>query len=222
MKRIGGLVLVTACMGVLSSCASLQGLSVRSHGDSNGGSHDFSDVRGGGGSADSGVADATATGEEGNEAARGAELYRGLLPTFGTFDRASEDFSLFDPCKEIPKSAFNDAGLTQLEGQAFHSSDTIFCSFSYESDNERGVVTVSSSDTSTDEVEEEQGREVIYEGRFLPVNAFKDPTLEDKLCTVNLSTQRGLVSVSYSRLSGSGGQVEQCLRAEQILNDFSK
>ncbi len=222
MKRIGGLVLVTACMGVLSSCVSLQGLSVRSHGDSTGGSHDFSDVREGGGSVDSGVADATAMGEEGSEAVRAEELSRGLLPGFGAFDRASADFSLFDPCKEIPKSAFDDAGLTPLEGRAFHSGDAIFCSFTYESEGERGVVTVASSDTGIGEVEVEQGREVIYEGKFLPVTAFKDPTLADKICTVNLSTQRGLLSVSYSRLSGFGSQFEQCLQAEKILSELSK
>ena len=83
-------------------------------------------------------------------------------------------------------------------------------------------MTVASSDTGIGEVEVEQGREVIYEGKFLPVTAFKDPTLADKICTVNLSTQRGLLSVSYSRLSGFGSQFEQCLQAEKILSELSK
>ena len=218
MKRIGGLVLVAVCIGVLSNCASPLGLGARDHGDNPGDFHNFPGDSTGGGSGDSGVADATATRSREAQASRDEpRAGGGVLPPFGEFDRNAEGFQLFNPCREIPDEDLQRVGLSRIAGEEFHEKDTIFCSFSHQMGAAKGVVNLASSDTATSEVEEAQDRRVIYEGRRIPAVAFEDQFSGESMCSLNLSTERGLITVSYSLLSDFSNQIEQCEQAEEIL-----
>lgn len=218
MKRIGGLVMMAVCIGVLSNCASPLGLSVRGDGSNAGDFRNSPDMKAGGGSVDSGVADATATTAREFQAPSGqSRASGGVLPPLGEFDREAVGFRLFDPCREISEPALQRAGLSRIEGEEFLERDTVFCSFSHEAGGVEGVVNIASSDTDTSEVEEAQGEEVIYEGKKIPAVAYEDRFSGQLMCSLNLSTERGLITVSYSILSDFSDPIEQCEQAEEIL-----
>ena len=222
MKRIGGLVLVTACMGVLSSCASLQGLSVRSHGDSNGGSHDFSDVRGGGGSVDSGVADATATGE-GDVGTPDSSLdERGdVLPPLGSFDRSSASFELFDPCSNIDRGNLEKIGLTVRLDSSVRESGLSHCGFEYPLEN-GGVsyIGLGVTDLTLEEIEKQQASWRIYEAQRIPAVAFHDRVFGELFCTLYIETVGGTITLNST--GNNQGQVEheRCGIAEKVLTQL--
>ncbi|MGV0360852.1 hypothetical protein ACUY2X_01975 [Corynebacterium minutissimum] len=212
MKRIGGLVLVTACMGVLSSCVSLQGLSVRSHGDSTGGSHDFSDVRGGGGSVDSGVADATATGEEESETASG------VLPPLGNFDKASPDFDLFDPCSEIPAPSLYALGFREQMPSRIRETGVSHCGFQFVTESGgKSFVGLGVTDRTIGDIENQQEFGRIYEGNEVGAIAFGDPTYGKLFCTLYLETRGGTIILNASGGTSVSGEVQRCEFGEMIL-----
>ncbi|TVU81017.1 DUF3558 domain-containing protein [Corynebacterium aurimucosum] len=218
MKRIGGLALVAVCIGVLSNCAAPLGLSARDNGKNSGGFSNFSGDMSGGGSVDSGVAEATATKVRESQASSSeSRAGGGVLPPLGEFDRTEPGFQLFDPCQEVPESALERAAISRIVGEEFRESDTVFCSFKHQSGETEGVVTIASSDTGTAQVEEAQGRAVIYRGKYIPVVAFDDPYSRQSMCSVNLSTERGLITATYSLLTHSPNKTEQCEKAEEIL-----
>lgn len=223
MKRIGGLVLVTACMGVLSSCASLQGLSVRSHGDSNGGSHDFSDVRGGGGSVDSGVADATAMGEEGESVGAKASMVDGVLPPLGTFDRSKPGFKVFDPCEEIPVEVLIQLGM-ERHSPPIKESGYRSCHFSKTSSS-GGVADVS----LVSQHEPMQSIRELYPEEFSGVGYSEEPiyTVEDTFitgvtCTSYIETVGGLLSVSWTEVNSQVSMQSKCKQSKELLLDLLK
>lgn len=220
MKRIGGLVLgAVACTGVLASCALPGGLGARVHGGESGGLHDFADGQSGGGSADSGVADVTATTvEESDAAADDADTGRGVLPPLGTFDRTVPGFRVFDPCSEIPSEVLAEAGLEALPSKPYRDSDMIFCGFEYREGGEHGIVNLAS--TSVDEIADTDTAEGgdLYVGELLPVRAQEDSISKDHLCRVVLETHRGYVMVSYSAIAKPVSFSEQCRMAEIVMN----
>ena len=215
MKRIGGLVLVTACMGVLSSCASLQGLSVRSHGDSNGGSHDFSDVRGGGGSVDSGVADATATGKF-----ESSPLRDGVLPPLGGFDRSVPGFQVFDPCTEIPGEVFSQLGL-ELTSRPLRESGYRSCRFSTLSRNgvSRAFLVLESQDYSLEQIQE------LYPNKYsglvgIPgeIYTVEDTFIRGVTCSSYVQTVQGLISVSWTESAAAVSMRDKCQSSAEFLS----
>lgn len=216
MKRIGGLVLVTACMGVLSSCASLQGLSVRSHGDSNGGSHDFSDVRGGGGSVDSGVADATATGEF-----ESSPLRDGVLPPLGGFDRSMPGFRVFDPCTERMRLYVADMGLVAT-GEAKRESGFRSCRFVFES-SEKSIanVTFETRDFSMAEVKDAFPEGRPGAGQYRDTIYFViDSLIEGATCTGYVETKEGTFSISWTEVSVRDPSVDNCKNVGRIMGSL--
>ena len=223
MKRIGGLVLVTACMGVLSSCASLQGLSVRSHGDSNGGSHDFSDVRGGGGSVDSGVADATATGGRGESVGAEPLMVQDVLPPLGTFDRIEPGFKVFDPCVEIPDEVFIHLGM-ERNSPPEKESGYRSCHFSMTSLS-GGVADVSlvSQHKTMESIRElypEEFQEVGYSEE--PIYTVEDTFIKGVTCTSYIETVRGLLSVSWTEVNSRVSMESKCNQSRKVLLDLLK
>ncbi|KHO29801.1 hypothetical protein [Corynebacterium minutissimum] len=212
MKRIGGLVLVTACVGVLSSCVSLQGLSVRSHGDGTGGSHNFSDVRDGGGSVDSGVADATAMGERESEAADG------VLPPLGNFDKASPDFDLFDPCSEIPASYLHAFGFRERMPSRIRETGISHCGFQFETESGgKSFVGLGVTDRTIGDIENRQEFGRIYEGNEIAAIAFGDPTYGKLFCTLYLETRGGTIILNASGGASVSREVQRCEFGEMIL-----
>ena len=112
MKRIGGLALVAVCIGVLSNCAAPLGLSARDNGNNSGDFSNFSGEMSGGGSVDSGVAEATATKVRESQASSSeSRAGGGVLPPLGEFDRTKPGFQVFDPCSEIAGIDLEEAGL---------------------------------------------------------------------------------------------------------------
>ncbi|WP_083311890.1 DUF3558 family protein [Corynebacterium sp. HMSC078H07] len=218
MKRIGGLVLVAACMGVLSSCASLQGLGVRSHGVGTGGSHDFSDVKDGGDSAVSGVADVTATGERGNETASGVgQSGGGVLPPLGSFDRTQAGFRVFDPCEEILTEALEPLGL-ERSGEPRKRSGYRSCDFAFISGASTASVTVEARQETMDEIKN-AFPESFSAVQFRTPNAYgvEDEFIPNATCTVFIETIRGIVSVSWTEIRADKTMSEKCLSADRIL-----
>lgn len=216
MKRIGGLVLVAACIGVLSSCVSLQGLSVRSHGDDTGGSHDFSDVRGGGGSVDSGVADATATGKSGV-----SPLENGVLPPLGSFDRSVPGFRVFDPCTEQMRTYVADMGLVAT-GEVKRESGFRSCRFVYES-SETGIanVTFETRDFSMTEVKNAFPEGRPGAGRYQEIIYFViDLLVEGATCTGFIETEGGTFSISWTELSAKGSNIDNCKNVERVVGSL--
>lgn len=220
MKRIGVLVLgAVACTGVLASCALPGGLGARVHGGESGGLHDFADGQSGGGSADSGVADVTATTvEESDAAADDADTGRGVLPPLGTFDRTVPGFRVFDPCSEIPREVLAEAGLVALPSKPYRDADMIFCGFEFREGGEHGIVNLAS--TSVDEIADTDTAEggELYVGELLPVRAQEDSISKDHLCRVVLETNRGYVMVSYTAIAKPVSFSEQCRMAEIVMN----
>lgn len=221
MKRIGGLVLVTACVGVLSSCVSLQGLSVRSHGDGTGGSHEFSDVRGGGGSVDSGVADATATGKRQGESASREELLGvGVLPPLGDFDRSAPGFRVFDPCTEIPGEVFSDLGVEMTSGP-LRESGYRSCQFSAQSRavGSRAYLVLESQDYTLEQIQE------LYPDKYsglvgIPGEIYtaEDTFIRGVTCSSYVQTVQGLVSVSWTESTASVSMRDKCQSSADFLS----
>lgn len=224
MKRIGGLVLVAACMGVLSSCVSLQGLGVRSHGVGTGGSHDFSDVKDGGDSAVSGVADVTATGERGVETV-GGETFgsNGVLPPLGMFDRTRPGFKVFDPCVEIPEEIFIQLGM-ERNSQPEVESGYRSCHFSKTSSTE------SVADVSL--VSQHEPMKIIREiypeefdgtgGSKGPIYTVEDTFIKGVTCTSYVETVRGLFSVSWTEVNSQVSMEYRCNQSRKVLLELLK
>lgn len=224
MKRIGGLVLVAACMGVLSSCASLQGLGVRSNGDRAGGSHDFSDVRDGGGSVDSGVADATATGERGNGAADlDLEVGGDVLPPLGSFDRTSASFNLFDPCSNINRGNLEKIGLMVRLDSSVRESGLSHCGFEYPlEDGGVSYIGLGVTDLTLEEIEKQQESWRIYEAQRIPAVAFHDRVFGALFCTLYIETVGGTITLNSTGNGPRQAEHERCALAEEVLTQLMK
>ncbi|WP_350309354.1 DUF3558 family protein [Corynebacterium sp. MSK218] len=221
MKRIGGLVLVAACMGVLSSCASLQGLGVRSHGVGTGGSHDFSDVKDGGDSAVSGVADVTATGERGNETASGVgQSGGGVLPPLGDFDRSASGFKVFDPCTEIPSEVFAELGV-EMTSAPLRESGYRSCQFSASSNNggSRAFLVLESEDYSLEQIQELYPYKYSgLEGIPGEIYTVEDTFIRGVTCSSYVQTVRGLISVSWTESTAAVSMRDKCQSSADFLS----
>ncbi|WP_296132487.1 DUF3558 family protein [uncultured Corynebacterium sp.] len=222
MKRIGGLVLgAVACTGVLASCALPGGLGARVHGGESGGLHDFADGQSGGGSADSGVADVTATTvEESDAAADDADTGRGVLPPLGTFDRTVPGFRVFDPCSELSGPHLEAMGL-EVYGEARRESGFRSCDFLKLTEEGNSDITIESRQQKLDDVKRafpEEFPGVETEGRNF--YAVEDTFIPDISCTVYAETVRGLVSVTWSELAGEKSMLEKCNQASRVMLDL--
>lgn len=221
MKRIGGLVLgAVACTGVLASCALPGGLGARVHGGESGGLHDFADGQSGGGSADSGVADVTATTvEESDAAADDADTGRGVLPPLGTFDRTVPGFRVFDPCSEIPSEALAELGL-EPNSEPERESGYRSCQFSTNYADGRSADVV----LETEDIELERIRRAypdersvkgdipdqiyIVEGTFVP----------GLTCTSYVETVRGTVSASWTEFGPEISLDHKCQSSASLIS----
>ncbi|WP_158010522.1 hypothetical protein [Corynebacterium sp. HMSC074A09] len=219
MKRIGGLALVAVCIGVLSNCAAPLGLSARDNGKNSGGFSNFSGDMSGGGSVDSGVAEATATKVRESQASSSeSRAGGGVLPPLGEFDRTEPGFQVFDPCSEIAGIDLEEAGLdTRLESSVRESGFS-HCGFEAEnSDGQTAFVGLGVTDIGIEQLERQSGGRRIYEGEKLPVIALQDPTFGRLFCTVYLETVRGTLVLEFSGFGAFQGDEERCALGEEIL-----
>ncbi|WP_411709547.1 DUF3558 family protein [Corynebacterium sp. LaCa116] len=220
MKRIGGLVLgAVACTGVLASCALPGGLGARVHGGESGGLHDFADGQSGGGSADSGVADVTATTvEESDAAADDADTGRGVLPPLGTFDRTVPGFRVFDPCSEIPSEVLAELGL-EPNSEPERESGYRSCHFSTKySQTGQADVLIASDHESIETVK--NGDPIIFrglKGEQEEILVIEDTFIRDVSCTSYVETKRGMVSLSWTELSRDVSMNERCQASLDLL-----
>ena len=217
MKRIGGLALMAACLGVLTSCS--LGLGERTHGENAGVSRDFSDVKSGGGSAVSGVADVTATGVGGAEISTSVgPVGDGSLPEVGAFERSSADFDLFDPCVEIPSEVLDDAGFGERMPSQVRDSGVSHCGFDYVGDSgETSFIGLGVTDLTLEEIESSQKGPRIYEGGRLPAVAFEDPQFGALFCTLYLETDGGTITLNASGEAAQVGSGNSCEFGEKVL-----
>lgn len=218
MKRIGGLVLVAVCIGVLSNCASPLGLGARDHGDNPGDFHNVPGDNTGGGSGDSGVADATATRSREDQASRDEpRAGDGVLPPLGDFDRHAEGFHLFDPCVEIPRNRLEEAGLSMRLESSIRESGYSHCGFQIEnSEGETGFVGLGVTDVGIQELEKQYGGQRVYQGEKLPVIALNDPDFGRLFCTVYLETIGGTLMIESTGFSTTQDH-DRCVIGEEIL-----
>lgn len=238
MKQQGIVVALIVSMGVLTGCAidlapwsakENQPDSVQEAGDTVGTSMekaaenadnpgDAVEATGDGGFKDSN--DTSGSGDAGADSSITAEGEgNGVLPPFGNFDRTDPDFDLFDPCTEIPEEKLKEAGLQERIGCDLHFPDMNRCSFhSSTSAADGAMVSLSSSNASYEEVEVPLGRSEIYRGKVLPVVAYEEELGSDLVCTVNLKTVRGMVSVGFGDTTLLEDSRQNCWQAEQILN----
>ena len=217
MKRIGGLALMAACLGVLTSCS--LGPGDRTHGENSGVSRDFSDIKSGGDSAVSGVADVTATGVgEIEPGGRKSSQSYGVLPPLGEFDRTSADFDLFDPCTEISLEVLKDAGFGERMPSQVRDSGVSHCGFDYLDDlGEKSFVGLGVMDRTLEEIENSHKRSRVYVGGRLPAVAFEDPQFGDLFCTLYLETVGGTITLNTSGDAQKGSAEDRCEFGEKIL-----
>ena len=218
MKRIGGLVMMAVCIGVLSNCASPLGLSVRGDGSNAGDFRNSPDMKAGGGSVDSGVADATATTARESQAPSGqSRAGGGVLPPLGEFDRTVPGFQVFDPCVEIPEGKLREAGLSTRLKSSVRESGFSHCGFEIEnSEGETGFIGLGVTDMALQELEKQYGGQRVYEGEQLPVIGLNDPDFGRLFCTLYLETTKGTLLVESSGF-GSTQKDERCVIGERIL-----
>ncbi|WP_408930333.1 DUF3558 family protein [Corynebacterium axilliensis] len=223
MKRIGGLVLgAVACTGVLASCALPGGLGARVHGGESGGLHDFADGQSGGGSADSGVADVTATTvEESDAAADDADTGRGVLPPLGTFDRTVPGFRVFDPCSEIPSEVLAELGL-EPNSEPERESGYRSCHFdAVSASGEPADVALVSQQHTLDAIRETYPDEFVDETSSADVvYTVEDTFIRNVSCTSYVETSRGLFSVSWTQLGIDMSMKEKCIESKKLMNSL--
>ncbi|MTE09840.1 hypothetical protein FKE98_05160 [Corynebacterium aurimucosum] len=218
MKRIGGLVMMAVCIGVLSNCASPLGLSVRGDGSNAGDFRNSPDMKAGGGSVDSGVADATATtARESQAQGEQSRAGGGVLPPLGEFDRTVPGFQVFDPCVGIPERKLREAGLSTRLESSVRESGFSHCGFEIENaEGETGFIGLGVTDMALQELETQYGGQRVYEGEQLPVVALDDPDFGRLFCTLYLETTKGTLIVESSGF-GSTQKDERCVIGERIL-----
>ncbi len=219
MKRIGGLVLVAVCIGVLSNCASPLGLGARDHGDNPGDFHNVPGDNAGGGSGDSGVADATATRlRESQASSDEPRAGEGVLPPLGEFDRTVPGFQVFDPCTEIPTETFSNLKLYMTsapERQTGYRS----CFFSKNLGNGReAAVALGSQDERLDSIR------AIYPQAIQPMDdaggdfyTVEDTFMRGLTCTSYVETIRGVVSIAWTELASEVSMAEKCEQSRKLL-----
>lgn len=220
MKRIGGLALMAACLGVLTSC-SLE-LGERTHGENAGVSRDFSDNKSGGGSAVSGVADVTATGVGKTDAlGTGDSTGNGVLPPLGEFDRTVPGFKVFDPCSEIPSEFFSMLGMEMISAPVVDSGYRS-CHFSIGSTGD-GVADVSlvSQHLSMDHIRELYPKEFAeFAGVDSQIYTVEDTFIQGVTCTSYVETVQGLISVSWTEVGTASSMEFRCKQSRNVLNSL--
>lgn len=211
--------LVAVCIGVLSNCASPLGLGARDHGDNPGDFHNFPGDSTGGGSGDSGVADATAT------RSREAQISRdepgagnGVLPPLGEFDRTAPGFQVFDPCTEIPDESLSELRL-QMTSEPERETGYRSCFFSTDLGNGREAAIALGA-----QHEEMESIRALYPTPFLPIDkageeiyTVEDTFMKDTTCTSYVETTRGVVSVAWTELTSGVSMAEKCEQSRKLL-----
>ncbi|AMO90880.1 hypothetical protein AWU68_0580 [Corynebacterium simulans] len=237
MKQQGIVVALIVSMGVLTACAidlapwsakENQPDSVQEAGDTVGTSMekaaedadnpgDAVEATGDGGFKDSN--DTSDSGDAGADSSITAEWEgNGVLPPFGNFDRTDPDFDLFDPCTEIPEEKLKEAGLEDNGERRLIFSDMSTCSFfGQSSSGNPAMISIASSTKSYTDVEIPLGKREIYRGNELPVVAFEDEFEGDLICTVNINTVRGMISVGFGNTKLQEDNRENCRQAELVL-----
>ena len=220
MKRIGGLALMAACLGVLTSCS--LGLGERTHGENAGVSRDFSDIKSGGGSAVSGVAAVPATGVGGAGVADGAgNRNQRFLPDLGPFERASSNFQVFDPCESNRKKFLAGLGLEAI-GDDKRESGFRSCRFVLErSDGNSANITLESRDYALAEVKTAfpYGSPGVGEYADL-IYLVEESLVVAATCTGYIETVGGTFSVSWTDISQGVSNSENCRNAERLISSF--
>lgn len=219
MKRIGGLALVAVCIGVLSNCAAPLGLSARDNGNNSGGFSNFSGDMSGGGSVDSGVAEATATKVRESQASSSeSRAGGGVLPPLGEFDRTEPGFQVFDPCLEIPGETFSELKL-QMTSEPEKESGYRTCFFSKDLGNGReAAIALAAQHEGMDRI-----RELYPEAYFGPDNAqegiytVEDTFIKGATCTSYVETTRGVISVAWTELRADVSMQEKCEQSRKLL-----
>lgn len=219
MKRVGGLVLVTVCIGVLANCASPLGIGGRDHGDNTGDFHNYPGDKTGGGSGDSGVADATATRlrelqASGDEPRAGS----GVLPPLGEFDRTVPGFQVFDPCTEIPNETFSELKL-YMTSVPERETGIRSCFFSKDLGNGReAAVALGGLHEGLDSIR------AIYPKAFKPMDdaggdvyTVEDTFMKGLTCTSYVETIRGVVSVAWTELGSEVSMTQKCEQSRRLL-----
>ncbi|WP_084738929.1 DUF3558 family protein [Corynebacterium sp. HMSC074H12] len=219
MKRIGGLALVAVCIGVLSNCAAPLGLSARDNGNNSGGFSNFSGDMSGGGSVDSGVAEATATKVRESQASSSeSRAGGGVLPPLGEFDRTEPGFQVFDPCTAEAQSAFRNLGLL-FTGEINRETGFRSCRFeALERDGSKASVSIESRDYSVTEIRsafpngteaELGGGEAIY--------LVEESLIANATCTGYVETVEGSISLSWTNLSSANSIKGNCKNVERVI-----
>lgn len=217
MKRIGGLALMAACLGVLTSCS--LGPGDRTHGENSGVSRDFSDIKSGGGSAVSGVADVTATvvGEIEPGGRKSSQSY-GVLPPLGEFDRTVPGFQVFNPCVEIPSELFSMLGMEMIS-EPIMDSGYRSCHFSISSTaGSAADVSLVSQHLSMNQIRELYPKEFEgVEGADIQIYTVEDTFIAGVTCTSYVETVRGLFSVSWTDVGMESSMEFKCEQSRSVL-----
>ncbi|QQU93304.1 DUF3558 family protein [Corynebacterium aurimucosum] len=220
MKRIGGLVLMAVCIGVLSNCASPLGLGARDHGDNPGDFHNFPGDNTGGGSGDSGVADATATRSREDQASRGEpRAGGGVLPPLGEFDRTVPGFQVFDPCTTETQAVFEDLGLVST-GSVKRQTGYRSCQFeAQDQGGSKASVTVASRDFTISEVRSAfpDGVEATGE-EAKSIYLVEESFITNATCTGYMETVQGTISISWTNLSDAISIADNCKNVERLAS----
>lgn len=220
MKRIGGLVLVAVCMGALSNCASPLGLGARDHGDETGDFHNLAGENAGGGSGDSGVADATATrSQEPKASSDEPRAGGGVLPPHGEFDRTAPGFQVFDPCTTETQAVFEHLGLVST-GSVKRETGYRSCQFeAQDRDGSKASVTVASRDFTISEVRSTfpDGVEVTG-GQDKPIYLVEESFIANATCTGYVETVQGTISISWTNLSDAISIADNCKNVERLAS----
>ena len=220
MKRIGGLALMAACLGVLTSCS--LGPGDRTHGENSGVSRDFSNIKGGGDSAVSGVADVTATGvgSIGGSIGTGSPDYK-FLPNLGSFERQSSSFEIFDPCESSRGRFLASLGLKKV-GEDKRETGFRSCRFTLaKSDGNSANITLESRHYSMGEVKNAfpDGSAGVGEYADL-IYLVEESLVVAATCTGYIETVGGTFSVSWTDVSNGASNKENCRNAERLISTF--
>lgn len=219
MKRIGGLVMMAVCIGVLSNCALPLGLSVRGDGSNAGDFRNSPDMKAGGGSVDSGVADVTATtARESQDQSEQSRAGGGVLPPLGEFDRTVPGFQVFDPCSASSVSAFEGRGLA-FAGSVRRETGYRSCQFEAEDiDGSSASVSIESRDYNLTEIRSAfpMGIEVKGE-KGESIYLVKETLVSNVTCTGYVETVQGTLSVSWTNFSDAISIVDNCKNVERVI-----
>lgn len=219
MKRIGGLALVAVCIGVLSNCAAPLGLSARDNGNNSGDFSNFSGDMSGGGSVDSGVAEATATKVRESQASSSeSRAGGGVLPPLGEFDRTKPGFQVFDPCSEIPAETFSELKM-QMTSAPEKETGYRTCFFSKDLQNGReAAVALVAQHEGMERIRE------LYPEPFFEVGnpeegiyTVEDTFIKGTTCTSYVGTTRGVISVAWTEVGSQVSMQEKCEQSRELL-----